>query len=229
MARNHYRTLRVPRNESARGIRSAYRRLARECHPDYAGPSGEATFKRITEAFEVLSDARRREDYDRELAGERPRPRKSETEASHPPGPREPPEPLIPPRSPFAPTADVRPGLEPLLERWRRNFTGLGVPKSERVELLGFEVVLDADEARRGGWLPIELPVFVPCPTCGGVGWDSRFPCLTCDRQGLVERRRAVQVRIPPGIPSGTLLEVPLEGLGVHNFAVRLHVRVAAP
>ncbi len=67
MAKNHYETLGVAKNATEKEIRSAYRRLARQHHPDVNhGDSGaEARFKEINEAYQVLSDADSRKKYDR--------------------------------------------------------------------------------------------------------------------------------------------------------------------
>lgn len=65
--KDYYAILGVPRSASAADIKKAYRRLAREYHPDVnAGdPSAEQKFKEINEAYTVLSDEKKRHTYDR--------------------------------------------------------------------------------------------------------------------------------------------------------------------
>jgi curved DNA-binding protein len=65
--RDYYRALGVERTASESDIRQAYRRLARQYHPDINPGSTEAEtrFKEINEAYEVLSDAEKRQQYDR--------------------------------------------------------------------------------------------------------------------------------------------------------------------
>jgi hypothetical protein len=76
---NHYTTLGIDPSASQAEVNAAFRRLAREFHPDrFAGrpedlrAAAEAQFKRISVAFEVLREPSRRREYDRVLSGEAP-------------------------------------------------------------------------------------------------------------------------------------------------------------
>lgn len=111
-------------------------------------------------------------------------------------------------------------------DRFLRNFTGLGVPKSEHLESLNVEVLLTPEEAAGGCVVPVGVPVFARCPRCRGTGHDWVFPCLNCQQQGLIETEVSVPVRIPPLVTPGAIFELPLDGLGIHNFFLRLHVFV---
>ena len=64
--KDYYKILGVPRNASQDDIKKAFRKLAREYHPDVAKDKkgGEEKFKEINEAYEVLGDPQNRTKYD---------------------------------------------------------------------------------------------------------------------------------------------------------------------
>src|SRR6266699_5054617 len=63
--KDYYKTLGVPKNASTEDVKKAYRKLARQYHPDVnKKPDAEKKFKEINEANEVLSDPEKRKRYD---------------------------------------------------------------------------------------------------------------------------------------------------------------------
>ena len=66
MAQDFYSILGVPRDASEKDIKSAYRKLARQLHPDVnpGDKSAADRFKRVNEAYDVLGDSKKRKDYD---------------------------------------------------------------------------------------------------------------------------------------------------------------------
>jgi HSP20 family protein len=69
--RNLYRILGVPRDVSPEGLRRAYRRLAKDLHPDHGGDTGADGFRDVQAAYDVLSDPDRRRRHDHELGPRR--------------------------------------------------------------------------------------------------------------------------------------------------------------
>jgi molecular chaperone DnaJ len=86
--------------------------------------------------------------------------------------------------------------------------------------------VLSPQEAARGGLVTIGVPVFVTCPGCRGTGRVWLYRCDYCWGEGLVEAQEAVRVQVPPMVVDGTVVELPLGGLGIHNFYLRVILRV---
>jgi curved DNA-binding protein CbpA len=64
---NHYAVLGIPIDADDLAIRSAFRELARRYHPDAGEGSSSEKFRRIVEAYETLTDPKRRSSYDRSL------------------------------------------------------------------------------------------------------------------------------------------------------------------
>jgi molecular chaperone DnaJ len=224
--RDYYIVLGVSRSESPAGIHEAFRRLAKKYHPDLGGPATTDTFQEIAQAYEILSDPAQRKRYDETL-----RARENLTR----PAPAEPlfrqrgyePEPLVPkPMSIPHDFQTIRPSFDALFDRVLRNFTGIGVTKAERPEDLNIEVILTPMEVTRGVVTPIEVPVFQTCWSCQGTGRQWLFPCTGCAGQGMIEEHQTISVRIPPGVRDRSIIELPIEGLGIHNFYLRLHIRI---
>ena len=98
---DYYEVLGVNRAENLQGIQTAYRKLAKQCHPDLAGVKGKEKFQAIQEAYEVLSDPGKRKDYDASINQRRMRRthRPEPLVPSHYPSRFTRPEPLISPSS----------------------------------------------------------------------------------------------------------------------------------
>lgn len=225
MTKNYYLVLGVPRDEEdPRGIRDAYRQLAKRYHPDRAGPEGATAFRDVVEAYEVLSDDEQRALHDQGL-------RRAEGRLDVAPdsivlADDVPPEPLAPvPVSIPRGFRHVGPSPEELLDRVLHNLLTARAGKGERLQALDAELVLSAAEVERGGVVRLGVPVFRTCSHCGGAG-DSLYSCRTCDDRGVLETEAPVRVHIPPRVRDGTILELPLRDVGIHNLHVRLHLRI---
>ena len=163
MAKSYFAVLGVPSNASAAEIRSAYRRLAKEFHPDhFEGDSGP--FRQIQEAYAVLGDERRRGEYENRLSRIPVRRRRPEAPFSEP-------EPLIPKASPpgrdpvhlgrISPLRSFRtfsPSHDEIFDWLWDNFSSKEWPKSGRVRSLTLEVPLTREQVVRGGTATVAGP-----------------------------------------------------------------------
>lgn len=204
--KDYYIVLGVSRDESASGIRKAYRERAKRLHPDRLGESGTRAFQELAEAYGVLSDPVRRREHDRKLDDEtrgrdvRPRVRSSRPSTTVV-------EPLEPSR---------RGGDPP--ER-------IGIPWTGSPARLELIVTLSSTEAARGGVVPLGLPVIGPCPFCRGHLF-RRLLCLECGGRGEIRRVESVGVPVAPGVRSGAIVDLPLR-IGGTRLGLRLRFFVA--
>ena len=72
------------------------------------------------------------------------------------------------------------------------------------------EVTLE--EAYHGTSRTISLQVEKPCSGCRGSGWIQNIPCSTCQGAGIVARAKRLEVKIPPGVNSGSRVRLPGKG-----------------
>jgi molecular chaperone DnaJ len=225
--KDYYIILGVSRFESTAGIHEAFRKLAKKYHPDLGGPEATETFREIAQAYEILSDPEQRRTYDQSLRRRESFSRAEPLERPRHQGSYQA-EPLVPkPMSILHDFQTIRPSFDALFDRMLRNFTGIGVTKAERLEDLNIEVILTPMKAARGVVAPIEVPVFRTCWSCHGTGREWLFPCVACAGQGIIEEYETVSVRIPPTVHDRSVIELPIEGFGIHNFYLRLHIRIA--
>jgi len=223
LRRSHYLTLGVAPTETTRGIRVAFLQLVKRYNPDRLGPERSHYFQKILEAYHILADPVRRDQYNQGLDYSGDRARYSTVAVS-----------LgfegvnrLSQAAAILHTQYVQDAVfEAALARVSGRLTAAEFSTKETPEPLTARVILSGAEAARGGVVFLALPSGFPCEGCGGSGRDGIFACSRCDGEGLVEERETVQIQIPPMASDGTIMEVPLRGLGVHNFYLRVNIRV---
>ncbi|MDQ7025797.1 MAG: molecular chaperone DnaJ [Anaerolineae bacterium] len=236
MARDYYEVLSVSRNASKDEIKKSFRTLARKYHPDVSTEdNAEQKFKEINEAYEVLSDDQKRQQYDRfGHAG---------VSGAGAGG--------------FNGTAGFG-GFEDIFEDFFSSFVGrqggtrsasrrgsdirvdvniafeeaaFGIDKEIQFHRLEVCDVCEGSGAREGSH-PITCPdckgagevrqvrqTFVgsvvrvaACPRCGGKGKIIENPCTNCDGSGRRRRKTKLSVKIPAGVHDGLRIQVRGEG-----------------
>lgn len=225
LKRDYYTILGISRTESASGIRTAFRELARRYHPERIGPQGARFLQELLTAYRVLLDPEKRRHYNQGLfhaegkAIGQGEPIIAGAQVEHSAS--------VPALMPtLQRITTVFPPFEITLTEVLRSFVHPGAQTAEPMKSVNVQVVLSPDEAARGGIAAISVPVYYPCPVCGGSGQDWLFPCSTCQAQGLLEENETIRVQIPAMVGDYTLIEKPVRGLGLHNLYLRLYVRV---
>lgn len=234
MSKDYYEVLGVQRGASADDIRKAYRRLAREHHPDvnpHRHEEAEAQFKEIGEAYNVLSDEQKRAIYDRYGA-----------------------EGLNGAGAGGVDFGNMAGGLGDLFEVFFGGGGAGGRGTSQdlrRGSDLRADVSLTLEESWAGVTKELEIPTLLtcgtcsgsgaapgsqpetcsacrgsgrlrevrntffgqfvqeaPCARCGGRGRIVTNPCQTCRGEGRVRGTRKVSVAIPAGVDEGDRVRV---------------------
>jgi molecular chaperone DnaJ len=220
MARDAYEVLGVPRDADEGQVKKAFRKLARELHPDVNAhdPQAEEKFKEAAEAYEILSDAERRQVYDRygheglRNGGRAPNfdafgSVSDLFEAFFGGGGRSGP----------APGGDVAVALDVSLADAARgaaiDVTYEAVDRCERCHGNGAEPGTPIVTCERCGGNGVlrgvsrtpfgQVMRTVDCDVCGGDGKRPTQPCERCDGRGREISERTLRVDVPAGIADG--------------------------
>ena len=236
---DYYKTLGVDKRASADEIKKAYRKLARQYHPDRnpGDKDAEARFKEISQAHDVLGDPEKRKQYD---SGTGP----FSTGAG--------------PGGGFggfgnfdfdgASMGDILSNLFGGSTSGRRVRTK---PRAEKGADLEAQVSITFDQAVAGAQVPIQVPMHATCPTChgtgakpgttpkvcprcegrgietqgqgmfsisqpcslcGGAGTVIEDPCPTCHGSGAIRTVKKLRVNIPAGVKDGSRIRLAGKG-----------------
>jgi curved DNA-binding protein len=221
--KDYYQILGVSRTASDTDIKKAFRKLAREYHPDVAKnkKQAEEKFKEINEAYEVLGDPAKRKKYD-ELGPNW----RAGSEFRPPPGwekfggARE-----YTGRGARGEEFEFQfggTGFSDFFEQLFGSMGGRGAAGGfgrrggsmedefarERGRDIEGDIMVTLDEAVRGSVRSVQVRRGVPCERCGGTGVRGRQPCEACGGTGQVAKTETYQVKIPAGVAEGQRLRV---------------------
>lgn len=234
MPTDYYEVLGVARDASADDIKRAYRRLARQHHPDVSGDSDDQEmFKAVSNAYEVLSDPRKREMYD--LGGDPLR-------GSGGGGPggtsgdgftfNDIFDAFFGQTSSRGPRSRTRRGQDALLRvqidlaaavfgttQEIQVDTAVACPTCNGGGTSDGSDFVTCDVCRGRGEISHVQRSFLgqvmttrPCPQCRGFGTVNPHPCPECAGDGRVRTRRTLSIEVPAGVDSGTRLQLVGQG-----------------
>lgn len=246
MAHDYYQILGVDKKASSAEIKKAYRKLARKYHPDLnpGDKAAEAKFKEIQEAYSVLSDPKKRSQYDQfGYVGD------------HPPGGG----PQQAYTSGFEGFDFSSFGSSPFQDVFSNIFasrTQAAAQRAQRGEDLHYTMKVGFQDAINGVKTRIKLTRMVrcsscqgkgyvggqgqgacpscggtgqtsvqrgfmrfasPCSTCGGTGRSPGTQCSVCHGSGLMPKTDLISVRIPAGVDTGSKVRIPGKGNAGRN------------
>ncbi|MAQ86042.1 MAG: molecular chaperone DnaJ [Maritimibacter sp.] len=240
--RDFYDVLGVQKGATAEELKKAYRKKAKELHPDrnHDNPDAESQFKEVNEAYDALKDPQKKAAYDRfghaafdGGMGGGPRPGGGAGQGDF--------------ASAFS---DVFDDLFGDFMGGRGGGAG-GRQRATRGSDLRYNLRVTLEEAHQGLQKTIKVPTSVQCstctgtgaeggaeptacptcsgmgkvraqqgfftvertcPTCGGIGQIIKTPCRACGGSGRVEKDRSLSVNIPAGVETGTRIRLAGEG-----------------
>jgi molecular chaperone DnaJ len=241
---DYYELLGVTRKIGQKELRQAYRKLARKYHPDLnpGDKSAEEKFKQIQEAYDVLSDSKKRQAYD-QFGFDAERRGAAPPESADPQGVQ----------FDFSGFDFGGTGGTSFRDLFGQFFRGggpgaAGAAMQEPGADLEYQITIGFWEAVRGAVKKLTITHMETCPTCSGsgtagapqvctmcggsgqttqtsgkmkfkvtcprCGGSGRLatPCPTCGGEGRVRRNETIDVRIPAGMQTGSRVRVPGRG-----------------
>jgi molecular chaperone DnaJ len=232
---DYYSLLQVERTADPGTIKSAYRRLAMECHPDRHGgcSEAEAKFKALSEAYDCLKDPQKRAAYDRFGHAAFRNGHGGNGGAQD-----------------FGSFADI---FDNIFGEFMGGAQqgGRGRANVRRGSDLRYDLEIKLEDAFHGRTVELQVDTTAPCepcagsgakvgtsastctmcggrgqvrarqgffvveqtcPTCRGVGESIADPCPSCRGEGRVEKRKGLSVNVPAGVDEGTRIRLVGEG-----------------
>ena len=180
--KNYYKILNIPYNANQGDIKSAYRRLAKRCHPDIANKRSD-DFVRLKEAFDILSDARKRRLYDKKLSLNIKN---------------------------WTPFHNQRINVHPVKQDV---FDDLVDVISDRFHIvrkntLHFDLFLTDEEFKKGLKTTVTVPQDKICPRCFGFGGTVFTTCRDCNSIGMINNSVEFEVKLTPPLSPGQQYEI---------------------
>lgn len=214
MPKDYYVVLGVSKDANLNQIKRAYRRIAKQFHPDSTQSPSSDKFREIIEAYETLADDKKRRSYDATLRQRQPA--RSVTKA---------PKTVLKRTSVFNEIDRFRSVADEFFEGFLPGFYTKERGRSPEKDLF-YEIILSPQEARQGGLFPITVPVIESCPRCSVSEIWVQFFCQECSGNGYIHGHREFSLSIPPKTKHGTQKSISMEDIGLKNTMLNIIVYI---
>lgn len=213
MSKDYYKILEIDEFETAENIKSAYRRLARKWHPDVAGNTSEviAKFKEINEAYDVLSDKIKKDEYDRARKfynyAKGSASDKKETNYKQTTNPNK------------STTQDKK--TSSFNFNWKEILSGIQRENNynknnEKTPVRGKDIYADIEisqlDAITGSVKVVNMLQTEICSKCGGKKFANGTICQHCNGKGFKTSYKKYTVNIPANLKNGSKIRLSGEG-----------------
>lgn len=205
--KNYYSILGVTPDSSIADIKSAYRKLARKFHPD-VNPSGAERFKDICEAYETLSDEKKRVQYDT-INGF------FKTEKTHTSSQKANQEYKKSKSEESIKKEEFSKKINDIFEEFGKKKKAKPIPK--RGEDVYEDISITIKEAVNGAVRIVNVMHTTQCPHCKGRKFINGTACPLCNGSGEKSEHKKISVKIPKNIKNGAKLRIPNEGSSGEN------------
>lgn len=205
--KDYYKILGLSPDCSQEDIKKAYRKLARDSHPDSCGREDSTEFREVQEAYDAIGDKIKRNSYDREKRIQQQQSQNIPTYSFR--------------------TGDTGFSLTYLYENYFEQILNQFLSNDPLYPNIGgfnnqMELILTPEEARVGGIIPVEVPIHESCPTCRGKGSNRFFFCDHCDGSGSIEQLIKIKIKVPPNVPDFSQFNFSIPGYGILNISVMI-------
>jgi len=223
---NYYEILGVTPDSDIAEIKSAYRKLARKYHPD-VNPEGGKRFKKISEAYDTLSDENKRKQYDI-INGffkkaEEPKP-EAEKETKK--------EEKVEDKVEKKTNKTAEKPFSDIFNSIFENSTSKkeSKPQPQNGEDINTDVVITMAESVTGVSKLVNVMHSELCPRCKGRKFINGTKCNVCSGSGEFSEYKRINVKIPPHVKNGAKLRIKGEGgdgkFGGKNGDLYLHIQI---
>ncbi len=210
MTKDYYKILGVAEFDTAENIKTAYRKLARKWHPDIAGSSKEAIFKfkEINEAYEILSNKIKKEEYDRARRFYSYANKKFEESNNQFKNTQ------FDKKTSTSEKKSFSFNWEEFLSKKRRETSFKHEEKNapKRGENIYSDIEISIFEANSGTTKTLNMLQTKICPKCNGRKFINGSICPNCKGKGELNQYKKFNVKIPADIKNGSKIRLAGEG-----------------
>ena len=219
--KNLYEILEIPSSASDSAIKSAYRKLARKYHPDLNSGDAQCTkkFKEISEAYEILSDANKKKNYDllRGFYKESSQAKFNEAERAYKQTQNKESQRQSEPEGFSNIFNDILEGFKNTTSSARNQQFKTKQVRPERGRDITTDVKITMSEAKAGTTRTINILHTEVCPNCDGRTFVNGGKCPICKGLGEQSIHKKLNVKIPANVKHGSKIRIANEGNKGYN------------